>query len=422
MKTIILLFLLTLPLVQCVQAQQRFVANFRSAQVVPPTLSSGFGRCFIVLNADQASMQVNCNVHAMFSAATAFHIHEGEAGTDGPLFFNLFFTSSGSGGSVDRFVSLTPQQVEKLRSHRFYIDVHSNTYPNGEVRGQIKQPYTVLDDDDDGRTDPTVFRPDTRQVWVMTGPNKVNIYPIPLLYSNLSRETFLRNSWGINKWLVGFNTQNQMVWTSPSIVTTWGSALNTDAAVPADYEGDGAQDQAIFRRANGEWWISRSGLNGGPGIAPQRWGMPGDNPSVGDYDGDGFADLCVVRLENGAFVWYIRNSSNLTMRVEVYGNPLTDTFLLAEPIDIDGDSKQDMMVYRDIDGQRVFFIRRSSDASTVQIQWGLTSDTPIFGDYDGDGKTDIGARRDENGIYVWYVRRSSDGQVQHFFWGKTGDV
>jgi hypothetical protein len=37
-------------------------------------------------------------------------------------------------------------------------------------------------------------------------------------------------------------------------VVTWGNS--TDFPVPGDYDGDGKDDQAIYR--NGTWWLNRS--------------------------------------------------------------------------------------------------------------------------------------------------------------------
>ena len=73
--------------------------------------------------------------------------------------------------------------------------------------------------------------------------------------------------------------------------------------MPADYDGDGHTDLAVFRARTGEWLIRRST---DAVLIQFGWGAPllGDVPVVGDYDGDGRADLAVYRELTGE--WFIR--------------------------------------------------------------------------------------------------------------------
>jgi len=71
--------------------------------------------------------------------------------------------------------------------------------------------------------------------------------------------------------------------------------------VPADYDGDGKTDIAVYR--NGNWFILRSSDGG---MTSLRWGIAQDIPVPADYDGDGKADIAVYR--NG--VWFILRSSD----------------------------------------------------------------------------------------------------------------
>ena len=83
--------------------------------------------------------------------------------------------------------------------------------------------------------------------------------------------------------------------------------LGEDVPVPADYDGDGATNFAVFRPSTGTWFTSQA--------VPVQWGTSGDIPVAADYDGDGKADVAVYRQG----VWYIRQSSNGTMRAETWG-------------------------------------------------------------------------------------------------------
>lgn len=88
----------------------------------------------------------------------------------------------------------------------------------------------------------------------------------------------------------------------------WGN-YNTDDIIVGDYIGDSRADFAVWRgfgsTANGGWYIKE---NGGSGSLNTVFGTPGaaaarDLAICGDYNGDGKNDIAVYRRSNNTFYW-----------------------------------------------------------------------------------------------------------------------
>ncbi|MBV9957802.1 MAG: CHRD domain-containing protein [Acidobacteria bacterium] len=420
-------------------AQQKFTAHLDPSQEVPSTASTGSGSCVVTLNAAETSINVTCTYQGLTSALQADHIHGNAApGANAAVLINFGATGGTSGTFTLGPLAITPTQVASMRAHLFYINLHTTNFPGGEIRGQLKQASFsgVSDFDGDGRSDITVFRQSANTFYILR--SLTNTLEADLFGSGTG-DNFLNNTADFDgdgradALIIKLDATGHAVWsilqsaTNTVRTVVWGdfNAAASDSLAPGDYDGDGIEDIATFRRTTGVWNIIQSS-NGQQRF--EQWGAAtgvaatSDFPCVGDYDGDGITDLTAVRVEGSNRVFYIRQSATNTLRAVIWGASTDGVFFFAK-IDVDGDGKQDVAVNRTVSGQRVHFIQRSSDGQPYTLAWGAsgTGSTALFGDYDGDGKTDFVARVSSGGVLTWNIFQSASQTQRTVVFGATGD-
>lgn len=273
-------------------------------------------------------------------------------------------------------------------------------------------------------------------------------------------------------------------------------AQATDNTVKFDFDGDGKTDIAVYRP--GEWTITNRGgssfyyhssLTGE--IIGTDWGLGGDRPTPADFDGDGKTDFAIFRSwdEGLKFPWdasdywikytsggystsYFKGYGHLVSRNFfggpepergvfgtrlVEGGPYENCFIQGFLISHEGntfqkDITEECLNYafhripalgdynNDGISDIAIFVKPATttsdeDGSYFQI-WnspaspGLTDpdeivpfnvEFPIPGDYDGDGKTDFAGGIIENNRIVWRIRKSSDGMSYEVLFGLPND-
>lgn len=212
----------------------------------------------------------------------------------------------------------------------------------------------------------------------------------------------------------GGGTNGQITWYKsfqdgqPTTTTDWGIA--SDQFIPADFDGDGRDDYAVFRPGTvGRFYIVQSTTST---MRIEDFGTTGDDATVvGDYNGDGEDDIAVFRVgpnPGDPATWYYRPRSQPVFTQVAWGQN-GDT---PAPGDYDGDGKYDFVVQRadsnGVNGR--FWVRTATGAQSSQF-FGLKDDSVVPGDYDDDGKTDFAVARNDGGSIRWTFEPSGTAGV-----------
>jgi hypothetical protein len=124
-------------------ADPTFGALLAGRNEVPANASPGSGIALVSLNAAENQIIASASWRELQADQSLAHIH-GSAifGANGSVVFNLDpapAVGGTSGTTGDLFFAVNAAQVAALKAGLQYVNVHSTTFPGGEVRGQLIQ-------------------------------------------------------------------------------------------------------------------------------------------------------------------------------------------------------------------------------------------------------------------------------------------
>jgi hypothetical protein len=133
------------------ELEQKFIAKLSGKEEVPPNESPSTGFAWVKITDDKIRYEVNVTDMDKVNAA---HIHLAEAGKNGPIVLTLF-----KGGPTEQVngtvgeANVTASNFEgpmkgkdvtdlvtAIKNGTTYVNVHTTDFPDGEIRGQLKDP------------------------------------------------------------------------------------------------------------------------------------------------------------------------------------------------------------------------------------------------------------------------------------------
>jgi len=115
-----------------------FTALLNGAQETPPVASPSQGVAFMTFNKDNSNLCYAISYSPLASTEILAHFHGPAApGQAAPVLHNISPSPSPFGSPKHGCVVLTKDEIKLLKKGQLYINVHSTTAPNGEIRGQV---------------------------------------------------------------------------------------------------------------------------------------------------------------------------------------------------------------------------------------------------------------------------------------------
>lgn len=118
-----------------------FSATINGAQVAPPgsiSTATGSGTC--ILNNAGTQLSFAITYSGLITNSTAAHFHgPGLPGVNAGVVFNLasFGTLGATSGAFNGVWNIDATNLARLNAGSLYINIHTSTYPGGEIRGQV---------------------------------------------------------------------------------------------------------------------------------------------------------------------------------------------------------------------------------------------------------------------------------------------
>jgi hypothetical protein len=133
---------LTLVLVAAPAAAQTiFTAELNGANNVPPQYDvTATGTATFTLNAAETEVHFHIEYRGLSSPEIGAHVHVASPRDIGPIAFVL-----PEGRPKDGVWEIPPEHVTNLRTGHLYVNIHTEVYVTGEIRGQLYESEVAVE-------------------------------------------------------------------------------------------------------------------------------------------------------------------------------------------------------------------------------------------------------------------------------------
>jgi len=117
------------------RADRVFTAMLTGSQNVPPNREvTATGNATLVLNTAHTQATYHVEYEGLSTPEIYAHIHNATPAQNGPIVFTL-----PPGSPKDGVWNLTPTDATELIAGRLYVNIHSDQYLSGEIRGNLME-------------------------------------------------------------------------------------------------------------------------------------------------------------------------------------------------------------------------------------------------------------------------------------------
>jgi Cu/Zn superoxide dismutase len=116
------------------ESSETFTSILDGSEEIPAVNTPALGIASAIYTSNTNVLELNILATNLSGPITGFHLHRGASGTTGPVVQNLESFVIGSTVMVKLDAG---DYIPALRNGDIYVNIHTEAYPNGEIRGQL---------------------------------------------------------------------------------------------------------------------------------------------------------------------------------------------------------------------------------------------------------------------------------------------